>query len=297
MDESLRTDPHALTGAPSPRMGRWPVNGTTLYAEVRGSGPAILLIPGGAEDAEGWRPVAERLAGHTVVTYDRRGTLRSGREEWPGRGSAQHADDAAGLLRTLDLGEVAVFGGSSAGIIAVQLALRYPDLVRLALAYEPGYFRVVGRGAAFQEPANAAVRAHLAEHPRDWVGAYAAFGATVAETSPSPAGGPLTPPAGMEWYDRREEVNAEPLVRDDILILTTEILDETALAASEVEVCFAYGTGSVAMFREIAAHLAGVRGEVADAIEGVGHVLYFHPDVAAAYIDSRARRSGDPEIA
>jgi pimeloyl-ACP methyl ester carboxylesterase len=110
-------------------IAHWPANGTSLYTEVRGAGPAILLIPGGAEDAEGWRPVAERLDGYAVVTYDRRGTLRSGRDDWPGAGSAQHADDAAALLRALDLREVTVLGGSSAGIIALQVALRHPRLV------------------------------------------------------------------------------------------------------------------------------------------------------------------------
>ena len=37
-------------------------------------------------------------AGYEVVTYDRRGTGRSGRDDWPGRGAGQHADDAAALL-------------------------------------------------------------------------------------------------------------------------------------------------------------------------------------------------------
>ncbi|MEX0625229.1 MAG: hypothetical protein WD402_01650 [Chloroflexota bacterium] len=55
----------------------------------------MILVHAGGEDAEQWRPVAERLTGFTVVTYDRRGTLRSGRENWPGGGSPQHADDAA----------------------------------------------------------------------------------------------------------------------------------------------------------------------------------------------------------
>ena len=43
---------------------------------------------------------AESLAaaGYEVVTYDRRGTGRSGREDWPGGGAAQHADDAAALI-------------------------------------------------------------------------------------------------------------------------------------------------------------------------------------------------------
>ena len=45
-DGSLRENPHALLGAPAPRAGRHQVNGTSLYAEVRGTGPAILLIPG-----------------------------------------------------------------------------------------------------------------------------------------------------------------------------------------------------------------------------------------------------------
>lgn len=98
MATELRSNPHAHPTAPAPRTKRLRANGTTLYAEVRGTGPAILVIPGGAEDAEGWRPVAESLTGHTVVTYDRRGTLRSGRDGWPGGGSAQHADDAAALL-------------------------------------------------------------------------------------------------------------------------------------------------------------------------------------------------------
>ena len=291
-NESLRSNPHALAGASSPTIGRWAVNGTSLYTEVRGSGPAILIIPGGAEDAEGWRPVAERLAGHTVVTYDRRGTLRSGREAWPGHGSAQHTDDAAELLRAMGFAGVTVFGASSAGIIAVQLALRHPDLVRRALVYEPGYFRVVPRGAAFQEPVNAAVLAHLEGQPEDWPGAYEAFGRAVAATTPSaPEGDPLAPPPGLAWYGRREATNAEPFVRDDLLILTTETIDEPALAASDVEVRFAYGTGSLSMFREIVEHLAAVRGAVPDAIDGVGHVLYFYPDEAATYVSARTGRS------
>jgi pimeloyl-ACP methyl ester carboxylesterase len=129
-------NPHALPEAPAPRVHVAAVNGTTLYTEVRGTGPPVLIIPGGAEDAEGWRPVAERIAGHTVVTYDRRGTLRSGRADWPGGGAAQHADDAAALLETLGLGRAIVLGGSSGGVIAVQLALRHSAAVRLVLAYE-----------------------------------------------------------------------------------------------------------------------------------------------------------------
>ena len=164
-EPDLRTNPNALPDAEPPRIGRYPVNGTILYAEVRGSGPAVLLIHAGGEDAEQWRPIAERLTGFTVVTYDRRGTLRSGRDDWPGGGSAQHADDAAGLLGALGVDDVLVFGGSSGGIPALQLALRHPELIRRALVYEPGYFRQVPGGEEFQRPANKAVADHLQANP------------------------------------------------------------------------------------------------------------------------------------
>jgi len=279
-----RTNPDAVPGAPSPRIGRYRVNGTTLYAEVRGAGPAILLIPGGAEDAEGWRPVAELLSGRTVVTYDRRGTLRSDRDAWPGGGSAQHADDAEGLLRALGLRDVTVFGGSSGGIVAVQLALRHPALVRRALVHEPGYLRCVPGGEDLRQLAEAAVEGHLRRHPGDWAGAYGTFArATTPAESPEPHDF-LVPPAGKEWYARREEGNAEALLRDDLPILTAELVHEPSLASAPVDVRFSPSTDTLAVFRLIATHLAAVRGGVPDVIEGVGHAIYFHPDAAAAYI-------------
>jgi pimeloyl-ACP methyl ester carboxylesterase len=281
--DDLRTNPDALRDAPSPRVERVQVDGTELYAEVRGHGPAVLIIPGGAEDAEGWRPVAERVPDHLVVTYDRRGTLRSGREDWPGQGSAQHADDAAGLMRGLGLEDVVVFGGSSAGVIAVQLAIRHPALVRRALVYEPGYLRAAAGPDDVRSPVLAAMEARLRTQPGDWVGAYRAFARAAAPTT-----GSLTPPAGREWYAQREEQNAEAIVRDDIPILTAEVVDEASLAATRADVRFLYGSESGAVFRDIAARLAAVRGGVPEVVDGVGHAIYLHPDSVAEYIRQRS---------
>jgi pimeloyl-ACP methyl ester carboxylesterase len=278
-DDDLRTNPDAVAGAPEPTIGRHRVSGTTLYAEVRGDGPAVLLIPGGAEDAEGWRAVAERLPGRTVVTYDRRGTLRSGREDWPGRGSTQHADDAAALLRALGLADVVVFGGSSAGVIAVQLAIRHPTLVRRALVYEPGYLRAVQPTDDLRSLVLAATEAHLRSHPGDWAGAYRAFAQAVG-----PAAASLTAPSGRDWYGQREELNAEAMVRDDIPVLTAEAVDQASLASTPVDVRFSYGSETSAVFRDIAVRLAAMRGGVADVIAGVGHAIYLHADAAAAYL-------------
>jgi pimeloyl-ACP methyl ester carboxylesterase len=279
-DDGVRPNPDALAGSPPAVVGRREVNGTTLYAEVRGGGPAVLIIPGGAEDAEGWRAVAERLAARTVVTYDRRGTLRSGREDWPGRGSAQHADDAGALIRELGLGNVLVFGGSSAGIIAVQLAIRHPSLVRRALVYEPGYLRATEPAADLRSLVLAAVDAHLRIRPGDWVGAYRAFSRAVRPTA-----GSLASPSDRGWYEQREELNAEAFARDDAPILTAELPDEAWLASTLVDIRFSYGSQTSPVFRDIAIHLAAMRGDVPDVIDGVGHAIYLDPDTAAAYID------------
>lgn len=278
-----RDNPDAVPGTPPPRAGVLPVNGTGLYAEVRGSGPAVLLVGAADEDAEIFRGVAERLVGRTVVTYDRRGTLRSGRDGWPGGGSGRHADDAAGLLEALGLGDVVVFGASAGGIVGLRLALRWPRLVRRALLFEPGYLGEVPEGDALRRRASRAVDAHLAARPGDWAGAVGAMGRAVAAGTDPSSRGLFQPAVGMEWYGERTDRNAESFIRGD-LPMTGERVDESALAELDVDVRFSFGTGSLPVFRAIAERLAGFRGAVADRLDGVGHLCYLSPDEIAAYI-------------
>jgi pimeloyl-ACP methyl ester carboxylesterase len=282
----LRGNPHALPGAAGPQIHVIATNGTTLYAETRGLGPPVLIIAGGAEDAEGWRPVAERIVGHTVVTYDRRGTLRSGREDWPGGGAAQHADDAAALLHELGLREAVVLGSSSGGVIAVELAIRHPASVRRVLAYEPGYLTAVPDGRELQASVRASIGAYLSEHPGDWAGAYDAF---AEATAPEPAQerGFVASPEGDAWYAKRERGNAEAFIRDDVPLITAQFIDETAFATCPVEIRFACGAHAHPSFLAISTRLSAIRGDEPDVIEGTGHALYLEPDAAAAYLGLR----------
>ena len=39
----------------------------------------------------------------------------------------------------------------------------------------------------------------------------------------------------------------------------------------------------------IALHLAATRGDAPDVLENLGHFLYLHPDVVAAYVEARSR--------
>ena len=304
--------PFAIPDAPAPAVGWHLVNGCRLYGEVRGAGPPLLIIGAASDDAEMFRPLAERLAGSdgvpgfTVVTCDPRGTLRSSRDGWP-CDSYTHADDAAALLRALRLAPAAIFGASAGGIVAVRLAIRHPELVRQVLVYEPGFFRSTGSGAALLARTADAVTEHLRENPGDWSGAEAAVTRVAAldpavtpNHSDAPGLGLLDAPPGLEWYTDRGAALAENFIRDD-LPRTGEHLDLGALRACDAELHFAFGTGSAPVFREISEMLTRARhaatperrdspdGEThrPHGISGAAHLAYLTPGPIADYVRAR----------
>ena len=69
-----------------------------------------------------------------MITYDRRGYARSGGE--PARSISTHAADAAAILESLRAQPAIVVGTSAGAAIAVDLAVRRPDLVRVVVAHE-----------------------------------------------------------------------------------------------------------------------------------------------------------------
>jgi pimeloyl-ACP methyl ester carboxylesterase len=118
------------------------VPGATLYYEIQGTGPTLLLICGGVYDAAGYAGLARALADrYTVITYDRRGNSRSPLDGPDGPQSLpEHADDAAALVDLAGGGPAYVFGNSSGAIIGLDLAARYPGRVRRLVAHEPPLF-------------------------------------------------------------------------------------------------------------------------------------------------------------
>ncbi|MFJ9817423.1 alpha/beta fold hydrolase [Streptomyces sp. NPDC101151] len=118
--------------------GMFEVDQAELYYEIRGSGPALLLISGAGGDAGYYSAIAGELAdAFTVITYDRRGNSRStGRSGTPMR-LAQQAADARRLLQGLADGRALVFGNSGGAIIGLALAASYPEVVSGLIAHEP----------------------------------------------------------------------------------------------------------------------------------------------------------------
>ena len=115
------------------------VNGTTLYFERRGNGPAVVLVSGATGDAGHWTMVAEVLSStYTVVTYDRRGNSRSPRPSaWMATTIDEQADDAQALIDGLHVAPAIVLGTSAAAGIVANLALRHPSVLRAVAFHEP----------------------------------------------------------------------------------------------------------------------------------------------------------------
>jgi len=125
-------------------------NGTEIYCEVRGSGPAVLFISGATGDAGHFERVADALSNEfRIITYDRRGNSRSPKPAgWTATSIQEQADDAAGLLDALGLAPVGLFGTSAGGSIAVEILLRRPELVTGAIIHEPLILNPLGDQAA-----------------------------------------------------------------------------------------------------------------------------------------------------
>jgi pimeloyl-ACP methyl ester carboxylesterase len=115
------------------------VPGARLYYEVSGSGPVLLLIPGGPVDAKGFTPIVGLLEeNYTVVRYDPRGISRSALDDPAAEVPVErHADDAQQLLMAIGDEPAYVLGSSGGAVIGVALAERHPDLVQTLVAHEP----------------------------------------------------------------------------------------------------------------------------------------------------------------
>jgi pimeloyl-ACP methyl ester carboxylesterase len=101
-----------------------------IWTEQVGGGSDVLLIGGGGDTVESWQFQLDGLADrYRLTAFDNRG---AGRTAMPGDSVSAEmmADDAAAVLQALNVSSAHVAGFSGGSIIAQELALRHPELVR-----------------------------------------------------------------------------------------------------------------------------------------------------------------------
>jgi pimeloyl-ACP methyl ester carboxylesterase len=101
-----------------------------IWTEQVGEGPDILLIGGLGDTVESWQFQLDGLADrYRMTAFDNRGAGRTRMPDEPATVEAM-ADDAAAVLRALDVPSAHVAGFSGGSIISQALALRHPEMVR-----------------------------------------------------------------------------------------------------------------------------------------------------------------------
>jgi pimeloyl-ACP methyl ester carboxylesterase len=115
------------------------IEGPRMYYERAGSGePELLFVHGWCCDWTAFKPQFDYFAPtHTVTAVDLRG---SGKSDCPERGYhiRDFADDLARFCDQVAIEKPVVVGHSLGGMIAVELAARYPSVPRALVLVDPG---------------------------------------------------------------------------------------------------------------------------------------------------------------
>jgi pimeloyl-ACP methyl ester carboxylesterase len=110
--------------------GYAPAGDLRMYYEIHGRGRPLVLLHGAYMTIDLMGPLVPGLAAtRQVIAVEQQGHGRTADVDRPIT-HEQMADDTAALVRHLQLGSADVFGFSMGGGVALQLALRHPDLVR-----------------------------------------------------------------------------------------------------------------------------------------------------------------------
>jgi pimeloyl-ACP methyl ester carboxylesterase len=240
------------------------VNGTHLYHEEAGAGPALLFLHGAVTDAGTWTGQVARLsASFRCIAYDRRGSSRSPWTEPAGDPREVDAADAAALIELLGAAPCVVVATSAGGRVALELMLRYPHLVAGAVLSEPAVFELdPGDHTAFDRSVQEAFEGPLlAGDPRAAVEAFARvidpreWAATTEDERAARRGNHAA-------LQRLAASTPPPMTRDD-------------LARVGVPCAIVTGAETHGVFRRIAESLAAsLSGATLVCLSGCGHQTY-----------------------
>ncbi len=111
------------------------VNGTKLYYEMKGKGPAVVFIHSGGFDRRMWDDQFSAFPDrYTLIRYDVRGYGKSPAPTKP----YSDDDDLNQLLKYLNVRKAYVIGLSMGGRIAIDFTLTHPEMVATLIPVAPG---------------------------------------------------------------------------------------------------------------------------------------------------------------
>jgi 3-oxoadipate enol-lactonase len=254
-----------------------------LDVERSGSGPPLLLIMGMSGTALHWgdpflAPLRERFE---LIAYDHRGVGASTRLADGRVTTAEMAEDAAALLSALEIESADVMGISMGGMVAQELALAHPEMIRtltLGCTYCGGEGSTMAAPATIQKLSEAMMSGDRARAIR------AGWEVNVSEAF---ADDPTAWPAFQEIAAQRAV--ALPVVMAQMQACAAHDTNER-LPALEMPTLVIHGTEDqllpVENGRLIASRIDGSQLEILD---GVGHLFFWErPERSAELVLAHA---------
>ncbi|WP_116045964.1 alpha/beta fold hydrolase [Amycolatopsis palatopharyngis] len=219
-------------------------DGTRLAFQLRGAGPAILLLAGQANNHTWWNRSREDFHNtRATITMDYRGT---GASDKPDRAYSTlgFAEDAITVLDHLEIDRADIYGTSMGGRVAQWIAARHPQRVRRLVlgCTSPGGTLGIERGnevrRALNRPDSAETLADLMYTPA-W-----------RETHPGPyttLGDPDMPAHARRWHLRASNEH-------DTCAVLPQIAAPTLVLHGDQDLLAPPGNAAV-----LAAHIPGAR--------------------------------------
>jgi pimeloyl-ACP methyl ester carboxylesterase len=143
--ETLHSNPHLrrsrIMASSSPQTGYAPVNGLEMYHEIRGSGRPLVVLHGAYMTIDSMGEIVPELAEtRQVIAVELQAHGRTADIDRP-LSYEFMADDVAALLRHLGIEQADIFGYSMGGGVALQVAIRHPEVVRKLVVASASYTR------------------------------------------------------------------------------------------------------------------------------------------------------------
>lgn len=263
-------------------MGLVRVGEIELSYECAGAGPPLLMIMGMSGTFDHWDAsfLEDLRRDFETIVYDHRGVGASSRLEGPVTIAAL-AEHAAGLLGALELSSAHVLGISMGGMVAQELALKYPERVRTLTL---GCTYCGGEGSALTSEA---VMRKLAEGMLSGERARAIRAAWEVNVSPGFA-------ADEEAYARFLEIGQRRAVPLEVIMAQMRAIAEhdtsARLPALALPALVVHGTLDQLLPVQNGHMIAGlIPGSRLELFEETGHLFFWeHPARAAELVRAHA---------
>ena len=256
--------------------------GEQLLLRGEGRGPADPADPSAGATASTWGTLVGDLAGvGRIIAYDRRGYSRSGGEVV--RSASEHALDAAAVLEAWRRRPAVVVGTSAGATIALDLAVRRPDLVRAVVVHEAAW-------RALRHPDASGLGALARMQWLAWRGRYPEAAETLLRWVYGYRGGGSAWDEFPEAWRRTARENGRSVVADLRTSLGGYPRPQDLAKIAPPVVC-TYGSRSRSYMRSITRSLAQAipRASVRE-IDGAAHAVPF--DAPGAFAPGHRRSDG-----